>query len=98
MAAASVVGTNLEGQPAAVVVKVAASLTAAPKYAGSLKFSAGAVASALGHNENYSLSSKLAALMGAGVLVGAYGVRARKRKVAEAEVKPPVLEGELIGG
>jgi hypothetical protein len=96
-AAASVMGTNLAGQPAAVVVKVAASLTAAPKFAGVAKISVGALASALGHNENYSLSSKLAALMGAGVLVGAYGAKARKRKVVAAEVKSPVLEGELIG-
>jgi subtilase family serine protease len=88
--------SDVAAQSGAAAIKVGAVLANLARSGGTPRLAAASVASAaLGREEYNSTMSRLAAMIGAGVLAGAYGVRAQRRKAAAAG-KPPVHEGHIF--
>jgi hypothetical protein len=99
-ATAGIVDGNPGAQPAAAAIKIAAALGNQQNNGDTIKLPASAAASAaLSDEDDLSASSRWAALLGAGIFVGAYGVRARQRRRAAAiasVARIPVLQGRII--
>jgi hypothetical protein len=98
--AVAVADADLVAQPAGAAVKVAAALGSQAKSAQEMNLAPAAAASAaLSDDRDFSATSRWAALIGGGVFLGAWGVRARqnRRGAARAAVgKRPVLEGRIF--
>jgi hypothetical protein len=99
-ATAGMVDGNLGAQPASAAIKIAAALGNQQNNGNTIKLTASAAASAaLSDEDDLSATSRWAGLLGAGIFVGAYGVRARQRRRAAANAsvaKIPVLQGRII--